>query len=156
MTHAFHADHPLAPVATPNGSSNRSPSGSAQDRLLDCVTRLAAHGGYTKLIVERILATAGVSRATFYQYFSNVDDCFWTAYRHHADDLVSGVVAASQGSERPERAVLDALLATAPFTLMLMGHTHEYRRVGDRRVISGMASSPPMIGMARSISTRSG
>jgi AcrR family transcriptional regulator len=112
LTHAFHADHTLAPLATPDGSSNRSPSGSAQDRLLDCVTRLAAHDGYTKLIVERILATAGVSRATFYQYFSNVDDCFWTAYRHYADDLVSGVVAASQGSECPERAVLDALLAT--------------------------------------------
>jgi AcrR family transcriptional regulator len=112
LTHAFHTDYRLPSVPTKHGSANPPPSRSAQDRLLDGVTRLAAHDGYARLTVERILAASGVSRATFYQYFSNVDDCFRTAYRHHADQLVSDVIAAAEGSEQWERTVFDVLLAT--------------------------------------------
>jgi AcrR family transcriptional regulator len=102
------------PGGLPDATGRDSPKrGTAHDRLLDAVTEVAARDGYPHLTVERILAAAGVSRATFYQYFSNVDDCFWSAYRHHADHLVSEVIAAARGSERRERAVLGALVATA-------------------------------------------
>ncbi len=87
--------------------------GSSHDRLLHAVTQVAARDGYAGLTVERVLATARVSRATFYQYFSNVDDCFWSAYREHAEQLLRDVSGAAAGSSRRELAVLDALTAAA-------------------------------------------
>jgi AcrR family transcriptional regulator len=74
------------------------------------VTQVTAHHGYAQLTVGKVLAAASVSRATFYQYFSNAEDCFGSAYRGHADQLVSDVTSAARGG-RP-LAALDALLAT--------------------------------------------
>lgn len=74
---------------------------------------MAAREGYARLTVERIIATAGVSRATFYQYFANVDECFRGAYRHHAEVLIADVTAAAGVAEQRELAVLEALVATA-------------------------------------------
>ncbi len=85
----------------------------SEDRLLDAVTQLCASDGYVNLTVDRILAAARVSRATFYQYFSNVDDCFLSAYREHAAQFVSDVTAASQGSRNRELAVVAAVVDIA-------------------------------------------
>jgi AcrR family transcriptional regulator len=60
-----------------------------------------------------VLSAAGVSRATFYQYFSNVEDCFWSAYRHHADQLLPGITSAARGAPERELSVLHALAAMA-------------------------------------------
>lgn len=49
---------------------------------------VAATDGYASMTVAKILAAAQVSRATFYQYFTHVDDCFRSAYRHHAARLI--------------------------------------------------------------------
>jgi AcrR family transcriptional regulator len=81
--------------------------------LLDAVTDLAASDGYAHLTVERLRETAGVSRASFYQYFLNVDDCFWSAYRQHAQQLVSAVATAAGSARFPSLAVLDALVDMA-------------------------------------------
>src|ERR1700683_702190 len=102
--------HALDSTRGPETTS--SSQGSAHDRLLDAATHLAARDGYASLTVEKILAAAAVSRATFYQYFCNVDDCFWSAYRQHAEQLVAVVVAAA-GSLHRELEVLDTLVATA-------------------------------------------
>jgi AcrR family transcriptional regulator len=95
------------------GRGNQRMTMSAHDRLLNAATQAVARDGYVNLTVERILAAASVSRATFYQYFSNVDDCFWSAYCRHAEQLVSDVAAAAQANRHPELAVLDALAAAA-------------------------------------------
>lgn len=87
--------------------------GSAYDRLLDAATELGGNQGYARATVERLLQVAGVSRATFYQYFTSVDDCFWSAYRHHADQLVEAAAAAAAAGRERELATLDALSATA-------------------------------------------
>ncbi len=96
--------------ATP---SRPAKPGLALDRLLDAVAHVSARDGYVHLTVERLLAVAGVSRATFYQHFSNLDDCFWSAYHHHADQLVREAQSAAQGSRHRERRVLEALAAAA-------------------------------------------
>jgi AcrR family transcriptional regulator len=93
--------------------ASSSRRGSSHDRLLDAVTEVVASDGYPGLTVERVLAAAGVSRATFYQYFSNVDDCFWSAYRQHAEQFVRDVTAAVTGCRQRQLEVLDALVATA-------------------------------------------
>jgi AcrR family transcriptional regulator len=83
------------------------------DLLLDAVTDLAVRDGYAQLTVEKILAHAAVSRASFYQYFSNVEDCFWSAYRQHAEQFSSAIAAVAAGSPHSEFAVLDALITAA-------------------------------------------
>lgn len=85
---------------------------SAEQRLLDAVTEACARVSYPDLTVEDLLAGAGVSRATFYQYFSNVEDCFLAAYRGHARALVEAVVSSSD-REHPELAALDAVVDLA-------------------------------------------
>jgi AcrR family transcriptional regulator len=94
-------------------AANGSHLGGARERLLDAASELAARDGYTHLTVERVLTAAGVSRSTFYQYFSNIDDCFWDAYRWHSEQLVSAVTAAARVSRHRELAVLDSLVCTA-------------------------------------------
>jgi AcrR family transcriptional regulator len=83
------------------------------DLLLDAVTEVATRDGYAHLTVEKILVHAGVSRASFYQYFCNVGDCFWSAYRQHAGQFASDITAAARGSQHRELGVLDALVDTA-------------------------------------------
>jgi AcrR family transcriptional regulator len=80
---------------------------------VDAVADVAGREGYSRLTVERVLEVAGVSRASFYQYFTNLDDCFWTAYRRHAEQLVADAIAASRASREPQLAVLEAVVATA-------------------------------------------
>jgi AcrR family transcriptional regulator len=77
------------------------------------VTKVVGSEGYPGLTAERVLAAGGLSRATFYQYFSNVDDCFWSAYREHADQLVRRAEAAVRRGEPRELAVLDTLVEAA-------------------------------------------
>jgi AcrR family transcriptional regulator len=88
-------------------------SANARERVLEAVTELACREGYGQLTAERVLAAAGVSRASFYQYFSNVNDCFVAAYRHHADQLVADVADAVSGSNERELVLLDTLLDAA-------------------------------------------
>jgi len=96
-------------IAGPNPSRR----GNAQDRLLNAVTRVAVRDGYAHLTVEKIITAAGVSRATFYQYFRDVEDCFWSAYRRHAEQLVADVTAAAAGSRQRELEILDTLVTTS-------------------------------------------
>ncbi len=94
----------------------------AHDRILHAVAEAVDKAGYAHLTVQGILDAAGVSRATFYQYFRNVDDCFWGAYRHHAGQLADHV-AHCVADDRSELAVLEALAGFAvnhPSTTLLL------------------------------------
>jgi len=84
-------------------------SGRSEARLTEALTSVVARHGYVNLTVERILTHAGVSRATFYQYFSSADDCFLSAYRHHAEQLAGKVSAAIGVAKDREIAALDAI-----------------------------------------------
>jgi AcrR family transcriptional regulator len=80
---------------------------------LDAITELAGTQGYARLTVQRVIDLAGVSRATFYQYFLNVEDCFLTAYRHHAARLVAEVASARGAGAHHELGVLRRMVAFA-------------------------------------------
>jgi AcrR family transcriptional regulator len=82
-------------------------------RLVDAVTHVAAADGAAGLTLKRVLSLAEVSRASFYQYFPSLDECFFSAYRLHADQLLSVVRAAVRCAPDPEIAVLDALAEMA-------------------------------------------
>jgi AcrR family transcriptional regulator len=95
-------------------------------RLVKAVPAAVREKGYSALTVEDICLGAGVSRRTFYENFRDVEDCFVTAYRHHAQELltvIDGVAAVGSDWQERARLVLMALL----------------RYLGDRPDVARMA-----------------
>ncbi len=92
------------------GRSRRTPRSSAHHRLLDAIVRAAGGEGYSDLTVERVLEVARVSRASFYQYFSSLEDCFADAYRRQAKQLINDIACFIRAGESPEFALLAALI----------------------------------------------
>jgi AcrR family transcriptional regulator len=77
-----------APGALPRGPHKLSREEVQQrqrERLLYATTEVVADLGYANTTVADIIAKAGVSRATFYELFSDREDCFQTAYRASAE-----------------------------------------------------------------------
>jgi AcrR family transcriptional regulator len=64
----------------------------------------AVRRGYTGANIAQVIAHAGVSRPTFYEYFADKDDCFLAVHRDVSEQLL-GHVREAVSSEAPERAV---------------------------------------------------
>jgi AcrR family transcriptional regulator len=83
-------------------------------RLLDAAFAVVAEQGYRRMSVRRVSARAGVSSKTFYDLFSDREDCFLAAF-NHAVDLLADVVVPAWESEREWmariRGGLEALLS---------------------------------------------
>ncbi len=101
----------------------------AERRLLRAVVDLAGKHGYEHVTVARLIARAGVSRATFYKHFTDREDCFLRALSE-----IEGSVLAQVGeriARRPPQlaaaAAIGALLAFAeaepPAARFLMNET---------------------------------
>jgi AcrR family transcriptional regulator len=70
----------------------------------------AVRNGYPATTIAEVIAAAGVSRPTFYEYFSDKEECFLAALAEAHAQLLSFVTHANEEAP-PERAV-DALVAT--------------------------------------------
>jgi AcrR family transcriptional regulator len=73
---------PLYPKL-PSGRSNLSTEQIAEDqlkRLQGAVVYAISSTGYADTTVADIIALAGVARRTFYEHFSNKEECFLAAY----------------------------------------------------------------------------
>lgn len=84
-------------------------------RLLEAMTTLASDSGYASVTVGQVIALAGVSRSTFYEYFTDKEECFVAALAPIRRRLLAGIRRVV-ASDQPERATLratDALLAFA-------------------------------------------
>jgi AcrR family transcriptional regulator len=82
-------------------------------RLLDAAFAVVAEQGYRRMSVRRVSARAGVSSKTFYDLFSDREDCFLAAFNHAVDVLAEVVVPAWEGEREWTariRAGLGALL----------------------------------------------
>src|SRR3954470_13729517 len=62
-------------------------------RMLEATARAVASKGYAKTTVADIVALAGVSRTTFYEHFTDKEECFLETYAAGARRLVAGVAA---------------------------------------------------------------
>ena len=51
-----------------------------RERILSAIACASAELGYAEMSVEAIIASAGVSRRTFYEHFRNKEDAFLAAY----------------------------------------------------------------------------
>jgi AcrR family transcriptional regulator len=65
-----------------------------RDRILDAVADVVSLAGYAGMRVEDIIVTAGVSRRTFYDHFTNKEDAFLASYEAIVAQLLEQVRAA--------------------------------------------------------------
>jgi AcrR family transcriptional regulator len=65
---------------------------SQRGRLLLAMAEVAAEKGYANTVVADVIARAGVSRRTFYEQFSDKQECFLAAYDGCVDALESLLV----------------------------------------------------------------
>ncbi len=117
----------------PSGGS-RSPA--HRDRLVEAMIALVADRGYAAVTVADVVATARVSKRTFYQHFADREDCFLAAYVAAAEgpltriaEAVAPAVEAGDGAPAPDlatevdtatRAYLDALAEKPALTRTLL------------------------------------
>jgi AcrR family transcriptional regulator len=66
-----------------------------RERLIAAMLRAAAELGYRETTVQEVIERAGVSRPTFYEHFSNKEDCFLAAFDTTAGRLRERVSAAT-------------------------------------------------------------
>ncbi len=62
--------------------------GTQRERLIDGMLEAAAREGYAGASIAHVIKRAGVSRPTFYDYFSDKDDCFQAALSELTDRLL--------------------------------------------------------------------
>lgn len=84
-----------------------------RDRLAAGIIAAVAESGYHEATITQIAAAAGVSRRTFYTYFSSKEECFLDTYEVIGDHLAGAMAeagAAERKWPRKVRAELGALL----------------------------------------------
>jgi AcrR family transcriptional regulator len=127
---------PRSPAPGHDGSRDPfeegSRTGAAQTRLHDAVPGAAERHGLVGLTVEHVLELAGVSRASFYQYHSSLQEWFWSGYRLRAERLLRDVRAVVAKAAEPELAMLAVLAQVA------------FERPGDAWLLmaEGLAAGP--------------
>jgi AcrR family transcriptional regulator len=84
--------------------SRKERKSSQRERLLTGMLNATVRKGYAGATVGEVIAQAGVSRPTFYEYFADRDDCFLAVHRDISDQLLEKVREAVE-HEPPERAV---------------------------------------------------
>jgi AcrR family transcriptional regulator len=108
MTHPPDAETPMnTPVRNRRKATQR-------ERLLKGMVAAANRGGYAGANVSEVIAQAGVSRPTFYDYFSDRDACFLAAMAD-AHDRLLGEIRDAIAASAPEQALASALAATVAF-----------------------------------------
>jgi AcrR family transcriptional regulator len=68
-----------------------------RERLLAAMLRAVSELGYRDVNVQDVLDRAGVSRPTFYEHFSNKEDCFLAAFDAASKRLRERIATAAQG-----------------------------------------------------------
>jgi AcrR family transcriptional regulator len=87
------------------------PRRSSAEVLADAAAELFLEQGYARTTVDHIAARAGVSRATFFNYFPTKADVMWLELDAAVAELPGALASSTESS--PVRAVEEALLATA-------------------------------------------
>ena len=70
-----------------------------RERILSAVADVTSVAGYREMTVEDVIVTAGISRRTFYEHFTNKDDAFLAAFDAVLAQLLSTVQEAYEGEE---------------------------------------------------------
>jgi AcrR family transcriptional regulator len=98
-----------------HGLSREFVTRNQRDRLTAGMIAAVAEHGFHEATITQIAAAAGVSRRTFYGYFSSKEECFFDTFGQVADHLEGAMESAAQAdADWPERvrAQLTAMLET--------------------------------------------
>ena len=102
--------------AAGGGAHPRSARRSTQrERLIKAMALVASREGYAHATIAKVLAEAGVSRPTFYEYFPDRDGCVIAAAQEVGERLVASVAGAVL--DAPAHALGGALEAHVKFVL---------------------------------------
>jgi AcrR family transcriptional regulator len=126
-------------------------------RLVSAMIEAVAENGYGKTTIAHITGAAKISRRTYYENFSNKEDCFGAAYEVTLDYLRETMLAAAAAEQEwPERVRtgLDALLRSlavhpdlATFFLMApptVGDSIAARHhLAMRELVAALIAGPP-------------
>lgn len=113
---------------------------SQRERLLDGMARTVSAHGYSATSVADVLKAAGISRRTFYERFSDKEDCFLAAY-----DTIVAVALEQVSSACAEAAMWEDRIARGLDALLrLLAAEPDYARLG---VVEVLAAGPR--GLAR-------
>lgn len=83
---------------------------SQRRRMLAAMVAAVAEKGYTNVVVADVVSRARVSRATFYEHFTDKGDCFVAAFHAAADDLVGTIRSRMSSTRRAPRERLHVFL----------------------------------------------
>jgi AcrR family transcriptional regulator len=89
-----------------HGLSREVVAESQRSRILEAMVEVCAERGYSDTRVADVIAYAGVSRKTFYELFTDKEDCFLAAYDAQVRVLLGETAAAYQSDPSapwPER-----------------------------------------------------
>ena len=134
-----------------------------RDRLTAGIIAAVAEHGYHEATVSQICAGAGVSRRTFYTYFSSKGECYVEAFDRIIDFLTEAMAEASDDERGwPERVrsrfatLLDIFAANpnlARFVLIVPPRAGdgvaEHQRLALARVLEGLARGRPRTGIRK-------
>lgn len=98
-----------------HGLSREFVAKNQRDRLTAGMIAAVAEHGFHEATITQIAAAAGVSRRTFYGYFSSKEECFFDTFAQVAGHLEGAMASAAEGEDEwPERvrAQLTAMLDT--------------------------------------------
>lgn len=90
-----------------------------QSRLVEATIFVIAAKGRTDVVIDDIVAEAGVARGTFYKYFATVTDALLAAKVALRNEMISLVIEADHATE-------DAAAAVARDVLRFMATFHRY------------------------------
>jgi AcrR family transcriptional regulator len=98
-------------LAEPTQKGRKS---TQRERLLGAMIELAGRDGLAAATIAHVIARAGVSRPTFYEYFSDRDACWLAALADVQQQLLADVQSAV-ARDSPEHAVKAAIVALIGF-----------------------------------------
>ncbi len=102
---------PPPAVVRPRQEDRRS---TQRERLLAGMVSTANRGGYAGVSVSKVIAEAGVSRPTFYEYFEDRDSCFREALQNIQQKLLRAIRDAL-ALHPPQQAIQASIAAIIKF-----------------------------------------
>jgi AcrR family transcriptional regulator len=84
-------------------------------RLIDATFAVVAEDGYKRMTARRVSGRAGVSNKTFYDLFTDREDCFLAAFDLAVDELAAVVLPAWESEREWATRIRAALVALLEF-----------------------------------------
>jgi AcrR family transcriptional regulator len=97
-----------------NSSPRRQKKSTQRERILEGMIGVVAEHGYARASIAEVISRAGVSRPTFYEYFTDKSDCFVETLRTIREDLIVQA-AEALGASEAGRAIYAAVEFLATF-----------------------------------------